>query len=163
MELSAYELVIIGGGFTIIGGAIGGVTSYYLGIVKIAHDAKRIASIKLREAFAMELATLQRCGIKEAETTDLLKGAFVKHQIAVNDFMLHLSGSELTAFSDAWIKYYGYHKDGVKQDTEFFNKYSHHCDAEGRKKAITNINALLSFANPPVVNSWYSFIKNKIT
>jgi len=159
LEISPYELVIIAGGFSIVGAAIGGLSSYYLGIVKTAIDAKRIAGIRLREAFGEELATLQRVRINEAETTSLLKGAFVKHQMAVNDFMLHLSGSELESFSDAWLKYYGCYRNEKKQDVEFFDKYFHHCDKEGRNKAIININSLLSFANPPKVKSWYSFIR----
>ena len=157
MGIVDFQSALIAGGFTIVGVLAGAFISHRFALIKMAYDTRIIANEKLRDAFNNELAILQRKSINDVETCDLLEGAFIKHQIAVNDFMAHLHGSEASRFYDAWIRYYGYYEEGEKEDTEFFAKYFHHNDPEGRNKAISNIQSVLAFAVPPSVKPWYMF------
>lgn len=149
MDVTAYDIALISGGFTIVGALIGGAASFFLNSVQVAKDAKRLAAIKLRESFGAEVALLERTSERENETSDLLKSAFLKHQAAVNEFRLHLRGREISRFNDAWVRYYGYCDEDTTIDQEHFAKYFNKVDANGRSKALANIRHILDFAKPP--------------
>ncbi|MCW7551615.1 hypothetical protein NX722_02935 [Endozoicomonas gorgoniicola] len=152
-----YTGIFIAGGFTILGALIAGVVGQRFIVIQMLYNTRWAANTKLQEAFNEELAILQRKTVDEAETCAILERSVIKHQIAVNDFLIHLKEEEAIDFTDAWLRYYGYHEEDAKAEDVFFEKYFHHNDKEGRDNAIKNIQAILSFANPPVVKPWYQF------
>jgi ABC-type branched-subunit amino acid transport system permease subunit len=52
MSLTAYDIALIGGGFTILGALIGAFVTYFLALKLAQRNAKRDAGRRLREAFA---------------------------------------------------------------------------------------------------------------
>ena len=148
--------------FTVIGAIIGGVTSYYVGIIKSARDSKIIAGTKLRASFAHELAILKCTTNSDKETCAILEDAFIKHQIAVDEFCRHLSGNDIIRFNDVWLQYHGYKKNDQSLDIKFFAKYFIHNNINGRKEAINNIEQILSFAQPDKYTPFYKKIISKI-
>ena len=157
MAFSELDIANITGAFTIAGVLIGGYISHRFAVIKMTYDTRLEANSKLRAAFGEELAILQRRTVDEIETCSILEQSLIKHQMAVNDFLIHLRGKEASLFSEAWLCYYGYHEHGEKVEHPFFEKYFHHNDKAGREKAIENIQAILSFANPPTARLWYKF------
>lgn len=100
---------------------------------------RNFANIRLREAFAREIALLSKPeGYNIAEIPHSLKIAFEKHQTAINEFRFFLTGDELTSFNKAWKEY---------DDYPDFNKYIvlPATQKEDIQRAIDNINAILEF------------------
>jgi hypothetical protein len=144
------EATLVG---ALVGGAIGVIGTYF-GALRIERIKIRyVVNNKLREAFAIELATLQRADEKFNHIS-LLDSSFLKHQIAVNEFTDFLDRFELFAFNKAWHKYYNYPKQ-IKNplDGPFFEtKYPN--TPYGRSEAIKNIEAILAFSNP---SKWFLY------
>lgn len=148
------EATLVG---ALVGGTIGVVGTYF-GALRIERIKIRyVVNNKLREAFAVELATLQRADDKFNHIA-LLESSFIKHQIAANEFTDFLTRSELCAFNKAWHKYYNYPKQIPNPlDGPFFGtKYPN--TSKGRNDAIKSIEDILAFSNP---SKWllYPFIK----
>ncbi|WP_299735729.1 hypothetical protein [uncultured Endozoicomonas sp.] len=152
MTISQLTLVYVSVGATLAGTLIGGYIAHRLSLEKMAHDIRSEANRKLRTAFSEELAILQRQRMSGVEIIRLLDSAFLKHQIAVNEFRSHLAEGELIAFNNAWVKYHGYQEGGEVHDIQFFEKYSFHNNKADQDKASKDIKALLEFAKPPVIN-----------
>ena len=125
----------------VIGGTIG-IVGTYIGAIKLARiNNKSLAGMRLREAFAPELAKLQhpeRSGV--AEFAEILERAFEKHQMAVNEFRFFLTGDELTSFNKAWREYYSY----PHEDKPNFSKHMMLSD-EDIQNTIKEIEAILNF------------------
>ena len=151
MNLSAFEIALIAGGFTIVGVLLGTIITYRFALRLSDIADKRLVGTKLREAFAPELATLHYPpeGITiEWAVTEILKKSFDKHYTAVSEFRRFLSGKELTAFNKAWRTYYGYDDNDESFHYTFFEKYHRTSDPNGVKKTISNIENLLIFTEP---------------
>jgi len=153
--------IIIGSVTTIIGTLLGASITYLCAIRLHKYTLKKSADIALRSSFAEELYSL-----KEEETLDpceFLERAFKKHSLAIAEFTTHLSKTEIVAFENAWITYYGVEKKslGAAENNcddlpanwkkhPFFEKYkSNTCGRdkakERRKLAQTNIENILKF------------------
>ena len=133
------QAIILAAVIGLVGGAIG-IIGTYIGSVKLARiNNKSLAGFRLREAFAPELIILQHPeerGI--AEIPYILKTAFGKHQMAVNEFRFFLTDNELTSFNNVWEEY---------DDYTDFNKYIvlPTTAKEDIQKAINRIEAILDF------------------
>lgn len=161
MNLSAYEIALISGGFGIIGTMLGAWLNHHLSIIRSHFDTRRLIGTRLREAFYPELFSLKFHPTTVTEVSNLLESAFIKHQIAVNEFRLFLTDKELTGFSKAWQNYYGYPETyQTPLDGPSFEKYHKANNFKGREEAIKNINAILAFAEPPKFK-WYHYVFQK--
>ncbi|HJW87741.1 MAG TPA: hypothetical protein VJ440_13995 [Candidatus Brocadiaceae bacterium] len=131
--------ILLAAAVGLITGAIG-ILGTYAGAIRLARRNNRsLAGMRLREAFIRELSLLQHPeGRGIAEIPHILKIAFEKHQMAVNEFRFFLTGDELNAFNKAW-KEYGDYPD--------FNKYIVLPTTAEKdiQKAIERINAILEF------------------
>ena len=141
----------------IIGVLIGCLVTHRLTIVKLAYDTRSEANRKLRAAFCEELAILQIKSMSGTELLDLLDGAFIKHQIAANEFKSHLVGSEYATFSQTWLAYHGYSDANESHDIQFFEKFIFHNGKADQEEVIEKIQVILDFAKPPRVKPWYRF------
>jgi hypothetical protein len=74
------------------------------------------------------------------ESSAVLAGAFLKHEVAVNEFRFFLKGKELEAFNEAWHQYYG----GPADDRPNFYQYANLGPGE-IKEAIDRIETILAF------------------
>ena len=141
MELTAFEIALIAGGFGITGTLLGALINHYLSLGRSRHDAKRFAGFRLREAFAPELAKLQHPeGRGIAEFSDILETAFEKHQMAVNEFRFFLTDDKLDSFNKAWREYYSW----PYEDKPNFSKHMM-LSKEDIQKTIDEITAILEF------------------
>ena len=141
---------LISGIFAIAGAVVGSVGSYYVGIHQSKSNTRRVASFKFREAFSEEIAILERTSNDDVETTDVLDGAFIKHQAAINEYLLFLGNAEFIGLTKTWTRYCNHtDEDG---NTIFhkasFAKYYSSNDPNGRQEAIKHLNNILSFAKP---------------
>jgi hypothetical protein len=101
---------------TILAAAVGlitgviGIIGTYSGAIRLnRRNNKVLAGMRLREAFARELALLQYTeGNSIVDVQHILKTAFEKHHMAVNEFRFFLACDELEAFNKAWREYDDY-------------------------------------------------------
>jgi hypothetical protein len=125
-------------------GAVVGATIAFCFALRLANiNARRFAGMKLREAFGPELATLRHSQTLmpgAVESSAVLAGAFLKHEVAVNEFRFFLKGKELEAFNEAWHQYYG----GPADDRPNFYQYANLGPGE-IKEAIDRIETILAF------------------
>jgi hypothetical protein len=154
MNVSAYEIALIAGGFTITGILLGAWLGYRFSLSLANVNERRRAAMKLREAFKDELLALNPA--KHAVKIDLvafLENAFSKHRAAVLDFAYFLAPKEKRAFYMAWYEYHC-HPDARNEETvPFFEQYS--ClgltikqEHERKNLAQSRIERILEFAKP---------------
>jgi hypothetical protein len=125
LNLSAYEIGLIAGGFTIIGTLLGAWLGYRFSLSLSNASERRRASIKLREAFKDELLALNPAQYAmKIDLADFLENAFPKHRAAVFDFAYFLEPKEKTAFYSAWYEYYCHPKTQNENTVPFFGQYS---------------------------------------
>ena len=140
MNLSPYELVLIAGGFTVIGALVGGWIGYKnaLSIYNVTEFNK--AAYELRNAFIIQLNFLKySVNSGSGDTSNIgeyLKTHYVKsHLIALEVFRNYLSTKERKAIDKAWSEYCN------------FNQYSDKNNQEAiRKLALKNLEDVLEFA-----------------
>ena len=146
MYISPYILALISTGSGIVGTLIGVYISHLLTILRSQYEDRKLAGIELRKAFENELATLQFAS-HDFKIDPFLEAAFLKQQMAVNNFRLFITGNELIAFDKAWHEYYNYPGIDKYQGPFFAAKYDK--GLPGITKAWQNIEAILAFAVPP--------------
>ena len=106
MNITPYEIALIGGGFTIVGVLIGSLVTYLFSVKLADNNSRREAGRRLREAFAEELALLHPENLQNDLNVGLvLKEAFPKHSRAVIEFSYYLHNSEKQSFQEAWKSY----------------------------------------------------------
>jgi hypothetical protein len=165
LNLSAYEIVIIAGGFTIIGALIGTWATYRLSInlIKRTHDNAVVlmqrqefnkASAVFRIAFLPELIYLKHnAKIKGAGSTDdlnvfLSSGYLHRHLEAFEIFKSYLSTEDRIGIDEAWKEYCHYDIDGETEP--HFAMYAEDT-REGKNTkelALERIEKILKFAEP---------------
>jgi len=134
-------LAIFGFACTILGAAIGIVGSYFVAIRLARNHAKTIAGLRLRDAFAPEFIKLQTSeAFGLTEIPDMLKAAFPKHKMAVDEFMFSLKGKQLDAFDKIWREYYC----DPDEETPKFIQYCDELDPD-HQIAIKRIQAIRKF------------------
>jgi hypothetical protein len=154
LNLSAYEIALIAGGFTIIGILLGAWLGYRFSLSLANINERRRAAMKLREAFKDELLALNPAKhATQIELATFLENAFPKHRAAVLDFAYFLEPKERKAFYAAWYEYHC-HPDARNDKTvPFFGQYS--CrgltkeqEHERKKLAQSRIEKILEFGKP---------------
>src|SRR4051812_5739845 len=89
----------------LVGAWVGARLTHRHAIALADSNARRFAGVKLREAFAPEIAKFSG-PLNMIGSTDILEAAFEKHHIAVNEFRFYLSAKKQGAFYKAWHDYY---------------------------------------------------------
>src|SRR5260370_1353773 len=107
MELSAYELALIGGGFTLAGAFIAALVAYWLTVMLEKSRERRAACAKLRSAFAPALAAIylgRHHGTHDRPVVgNALKDSLLAHASAVEEFRPF--ASDQTTYQHAWEDY----------------------------------------------------------
>lgn len=154
MNLSPYELIIIAGGFTIVGALIGGLIAFRntISIYNLSEFNK--AAALFREAFYPDLIFIKHNAvIAEKGSTDsldlFLRASYLhRHLKALETFKYSLSSKEKTEIDKAWSDYC-HHPD--KPKTIFFEQYStrnvnYEHKEEIKQLALTRIDKILEFS-----------------
>ena len=109
MKITAYDLALIAGGFTIIGALIGALAAYWLTTYLEKNKEHRAACATLRAAFAPTLALIyiaRNHGTHNRPDIDThIKSALLDHGAAIEDFRPFIAGSDSTAYQKAWEDY----------------------------------------------------------
>ena len=125
MELSGYEIALIGVAGTIAGTLVGALVGYYLSKALAKETEKRHAIIKLRDAFKFELLALNPSqSIIDEELPKFLETKFEKHRNAIYDFSHYLSTKNKALFYKAWYEYYCHEDLRNENGVPFFEQYS---------------------------------------
>lgn len=159
MNLTAYELSLIAGGFVIVGAILGAYIGYYFSIRLMVKQEFNKAAIEFRNAFLYELIFLKyNACIPEGERTYttlnefLFSGYVHRHLKAFEIFRNHLPAKNRADIDKAW-KEYCCHPDN--QDIPFFEQYSWRVANKGidyekqlKDIALSRIEKILEFAKP---------------
>lgn len=125
MELSAYELALVAGGFGIAGTLIGVLGAYRLSI-KLADrqfqhareiarvESRHIAARALVEAFANDIRFLESEATEDTDAMVYLRAVFPRHSAAIANFEYFLSPEQRRAFRAKWQEHcYGRDSSGL--------------------------------------------------
>jgi hypothetical protein len=125
----------------VVGAFIGAAITFWFSLRLAEINAKRLAGMKLRAAFAPEIAKLTHPqDMTVRGSSNLLEQSFEKHLIAVNEFRFFLEGETLEGFDRAWREYYGGPADRRPNLIQYAN-----VDAEQMEEALSRIEAILAF------------------
>jgi hypothetical protein len=148
MTLTAYDIALIGGGFTILGALIGALVTYFLAKDRAKQD--RIADrhnqavSEFKAAFNDALINLL---FHENTVAFIIKQFFTDHKVAYLSFREQLSDQKKKLFDQAWSQYENYFNKNVK-DIVFglFASAKTQHESEERELVIRLIKDLLDFA-----------------
>ena len=146
MNLSAYEIALIAGGFTIIGTLLGAWITYRnaLAIQKVAEFNK--AAAEFRVAFIPEQRLLDPHSLADRAgwyAFNITQFAIDRHEIAMIRFEPFVCKSKNEEYKKAWKEYAG--------DSRHFEQYRGDNVLEKermRSLVLSRINNLLKFAEP---------------
>lgn len=157
MTLSAYELVLIAGGFTVLGALISALVAHRLALKltdvqadnALALDKNRFereAVAKLRAAFAPALAIIylaRHHGTHDVPNVDaFVKKELLNHASAIEEFRPFVSLCKRAAYQEAWEEY----RKIARQDQFATGGEEWGVNAEPGEFLEKKINAILTFA-----------------
>ncbi len=150
MILSAYEIALIAGGFTIVGALI----TYFLSklLIQQTHqnDVRIIqltefnrAAAEFRAAFAPAIAKFKV--LSDANLiNDMLRDELIPQSVALEKFRPFISPDEQSAYQEAWEEYHQSHqREGVS--SVYFLDYALGDEKERFKLFNDRINKILKF------------------
>jgi len=109
MQISAYDLALIAGGFTIIGALVGAIAAYWLAICLEKNKEHRAACATFRAAFAPTLAFIyiaKHHGNHDQPDIDTyLKNALLDHGSAIEKFRPFIQCNDCASYQKAWEDY----------------------------------------------------------
>jgi hypothetical protein len=109
VEIDAYGLSFIAGGFTIVGALIGTLAGYWLATHLERFKERRAACAKLRTAFAPTLGQIylaQKHGDHDRPSIeDFVKSNLLTHASAIEEFRPFVTSSDRPAYQEAWENY----------------------------------------------------------
>lgn len=145
-NVTAYDIAIIGGGFTVVGALIGAVVSYWLTAKIEALKERRAACANFRTSFAPAIAQIYLARHHGTHDTpvvgNILKDLLVSHASAVEEFRPFVSDS--AAYQEAWEQY----RKMVRQDNNDIDTSEWGTDAPLWSTVEAKIHAILEFAKP---------------
>ena len=119
MNVTVYDVALIGGGFTVLGALIGALVTYQFSLKLMQRSMKLEAGRRLVAAFSNELATLDPVNKKQnLNVEQVLQSSFNRHYAAVIEFSHYLNERDKKAFLQVWENYYQ-----VGGSVEFFDYY----------------------------------------
>lgn len=109
MQISAFDLALIAGGFTIVGALIGAIAAYWLAIHLEKNKEYRAACAAFRAAFTPTLAFIyiaKNYGDHDRPDIDThIKSALLDHGSAIEKFRPFIPDSDCAAYHNAWEDY----------------------------------------------------------
>lgn len=143
-NITAYDIALIGGGFTVVGALIGAVVAYWLTAKLEVFKERRAACASLRAAFAPAIAQIYLARHHGTHDTPIvgkiLKDLLVSHAAAVEEFRPFVSDG--TAYQDAWEEY----RKAVRQDNYDIDTAEWGTDAHLWSTVEAKIHAVIAFA-----------------
>jgi hypothetical protein len=125
MQLSVYEIAIIGIGGTIIGSLTGAWVGYRLTLQLSAINARREANKNFISIFHRELSDVYPYPIKwPKDIVCFLESKFSALNAATGEFRYHLPSEEWGAFDKAWFSFYN--ATGREIDNKNCQCYDHY-------------------------------------
>lgn len=122
MEIDVYGLSVIAGGFTVVGALIGALAGYWLATHLERFKERRVASAKLRAAFAPALGQIylaQNHGDHDRPSIEaFVKGNLLAHASAIEEFRPFVTGDDGAAYQEAWESYRKFANDSVISTAE---------------------------------------------
>lgn len=122
MNVSAYEIAIIGGAFTVLGALIGAIVGYWLSRLLAEKQAYTVACSKLRASFAPTLGQIylaQKHGNHDRPCIDtFVKDNLLVHASAIEEFRSHVSCKNSKAYQSAWEDYRKTANDSIESAVE---------------------------------------------
>ena len=136
MNLTAYELSIISGGFTIVGALIGAIATYRFSIHLFIHQQRKIAAANFRASFAFLISQMRLAQSDPSiDKRDILNSTFKDISVAVELFRPYVHSCKQEAYQKAWENYYS---DGISGKIHF-QQYTHHLQINGVERDEYNI------------------------
>jgi hypothetical protein len=130
----------------ILGGVIG-IFGTYFGAIRLANfNSKRIAGMRLRETFGLELAILRNPKGNFLNVAPIIESLFINQQMAVDEFRFFLTPKKLIAFNKVWGEYYNQKKQGI--ELFMYREWKYISDPSERDKAIKLIEDIIAFTKP---------------
>lgn len=130
MELSAYEIALIGVGGTVVGTLIGAWISYIFAIQLAEVNARKEAARKIISTFHQELSEIYPYPIKWPKNiTAFLESKFTAINAAVGEFRYFLPGEKWGDFDNAWFRFYN--ATGREIDNKNCQCYLHYMPFKG--------------------------------
>lgn len=143
-NVTAYDIAIIGGGFTVVGALIGAVVAYWLTSKLEVFKERRAACANFRSAFAPAIAQIYLARHHGTHDTpvvgNILKASLVSHASAVEEFRPFVSDS--IAYQEAWEQY----RKAVRQDNNDIDTAEWGTDDPLWSTVEAKIHAILEFA-----------------
>lgn len=140
MQPTPYDIALVGVGGTVLGVLLGAWLTYRFAMSLAESGALRLAGIKLREAFAPEIAKFSHPErVHPFASSNILEAAFEKHQAAVNEFRLYLKSHQLDGFDRAWQDYYYAPGNNPVDFSQYFG------GIEEVKLALARMKAIVAF------------------
>lgn len=140
VQISPYEIALIGGGFTIIGALLGAWITYKFALQLRNKDARREAGRRLRETFSDLVAVVNDPDYSTKDNPifgKALQDSFPGQTAAINELAFHLSGPEREKLYKAWRTYWE-----VGGSVRFFD----YTMGENTKEVfLTRVNEILEF------------------
>lgn len=106
-NITAYDLAIIAGGFTVVGALIGALVAYWLSIKLSDSQNRAIASANFRAVFMPVVAQMkieQKYG-RTNEIDRILTDAFIPMSVAIETFRPFVKSKDREAYQQAWENY----------------------------------------------------------
>ena len=155
MQLTAYEIALIAGGFGIVGALLGALLSYRCAIklanINAANAARQAETNALRDARAMfraafapalaEIYLARHHGTHDTPIVgDILKKSLLTHASAIEEFRPFVSNG--TAYQEAWENY----RKTVRQDNHDIDTAEWGTDAATWSTVEAKIQSILAFS-----------------
>lgn len=106
-NITAYDLAIIAGGFTVVGALIGALVAYWLSIKLSDRQRKATAIANFRSVFIPVVAQIkieQKYG-RTTEVNRILTDTFVPMSVAIETFTPFVPSKDREAYQQAWDNY----------------------------------------------------------
>ena len=143
-NVTAYDIAIIGGGFTVVGALIGAIVAYWLTAKLEVFKEHRTARAKFRAAFAPAVAQIYLARHHGTHDTpvvgNILKDALVSHATAIEEFRPLVCNG--VAYQEAWEQY----RKTVRQDNDDIDTAEWGTDAALWSTVEAQIKVILLFA-----------------
>ena len=115
--VTAYDIAIIGGGFTVVGALVGGIVTYWFTAHLEDRKMAQIARVEFRSAFAeIYTATSATSTADNRAIYSILLASRSNHDRVAKAFASHLGFWRRRSFAKAWKHY---------EKTRHSNPYSH--------------------------------------
>jgi hypothetical protein len=125
---------------SILGGCISGAIGFASAYCMSNISARRVAAERLRAAFAPELAAMRRARAEKTDRERLVKDAFPRHGIAIEEYRAFVPRESRDAYQKAWQEYYE-----MGGSMRFFDYYM---NDDGPEIFIQRVEAILRFPTP---------------